>query len=579
MSRSYYLATPVPDAVHAALAGYDDLTKQLLFNRGVTEPEAVQQFLNPSYDTDRHDPFLLNDMERAVRRVLRAIVENEKVMVYSDYDCDGIPGAVVVHDFFKAIGFQNFEHYIPHRHYEGFGFSAYAVEKIAHSGTTLIITIDCGTSDHEAVDAAARYGIDVIVTDHHEPHAAHGPAAAAAVVNPKLGGTYPFDGLCGAAVVFKLVEALIARGNFAIKPGWEKWWLDMVGIATIGDLVPLTGENRVFARFGLDVLRKSRRPGLQHLFRKTRTSQRYLTEDDIGFTIAPRINAASRMDTPEDAFHMLAATDEADAGVHVAHLEKLNNERKGLVASMTKELKKRIHDMVEIPDVLVLGSPEWRPSLAGLAANSLAETYRRPAFIWGRDGNGVVKGSCRSEGSSSVVTLMNAATHLFLEHGGHHMSGGFSVRDEHIYTFGDTLNTTYRDLGTAAVVQEEQMIDAELALTDIASPLLRALASLAPFGMGNPKPLFSFREVTPVRVDVFGKAKEHLKLVFDVNGRDVEAIAFFATPTSFAVEPAVGQAVTLIAHVEQSFFMGRMQIRLRIVDIVNKNDINLADNV
>lgn len=564
--RVYRPAAPISEPAATALAAFNPLTRTLLWNRGITDAAAATSFLEPNYDLDRHDPFQLAGMEAAVTRVLAAIAAQERIVVYADYDCDGIPGAVVLADFFRMVGHAAVTYYIPHRHYEGFGLSAAAVEKIADQGADLIITVDCGTSDVAAVSTAGERGIDVIVTDHHEPAAETAPALA--VVNPKIGDTYPFKDLCGAGVAFKLVEALIARGDFDLTPGTEKWLLDMVGVATVSDMVPLVGENRVLARYGLHVLRKSRRPGLQHLFKATRTSQRHLTEDDIGFTLGPRINAASRMDTPDDAFNMLAAQDEAEAGSYVTHLEHLNNERKGLVASMTKELKKRIGDMVELPDVLVLGSTDWRPSLVGLAANSLSETYRRPAFIWGRDGNGAIKGSCRSDGVTSVVTLMNAVPELFHEHGGHHMSGGFTVRDEQIYSFPEALNGAYKALGTTAAVEEEVVIDATLTFDEVNATLTNTLATLAPYGMGNPKPLFSFADVVPARVEQFGKTKEHLKLTFEQNGRRTEALAFFSTPEAYRTLPEAGKSITLLAHVEQSFFMGRLQTRLRIVDIV-----------
>jgi single-stranded-DNA-specific exonuclease len=410
------------------LASYHPLLAQLLVNRQMNSRAEAESFLSPDYGK-LHDPFLLHDMEVAVTRVLKAIADNEKIVIYSDYDCDGIPGAVVLHDFFVAAGYNNFYNYIPHRHYDGFGLSTKAVEKLAEEQKpNLIITIDCGTTDIEAVAKARELGIDVIITDHHEPKETLPEAVA--VVNPKVGDTYPFTGLCGAAVVYKLVQAMMARGNFNIAPGLEKWWLDMVAVATIADMVPLRDENRILAHYGLLVLRKSRRPGLQQLLRKQKASQRHLTEDDIGFTIGPRINAASRMDNPEDAFRLLATSDEGEAGVCVEHLEKLNTSRKSAVAQMTKELHHRLEVVVELPPVLVMGNPDWRPSLVGLAANKLAEEHRRPAFIWGRDGNGVLKGSARSGGGASVVTLMNEAASLFLEFGGHHMSGGFSVREE-----------------------------------------------------------------------------------------------------------------------------------------------------
>jgi single-stranded-DNA-specific exonuclease len=563
----FILHEPVPSAIGKALASFEPYVQQLLYNRGITTAPEAARFLAPQYDTELHNPFLLNDMAAAVKRIQLAISENEKVVIYSDYDCDGIPGAVILHDFFTAIGFTNFYNYIPHRHYDGFGLSVKAVNEIVlEHQPSLIITIDCGTTDSEAVAQANKYGVDVVITDHHEPKETLPHAVA--IVNPKVGTTYPFTGLCGAAVVFKLVQALIAEGNYTIASGQEKWWLDMVGIATIADMVPLTDENRVLAHFGLTVLRKSRRPGLQQLLRVQKAKQSHLTEDDIGFTIGPRINAASRMDTPEDAFWLLATTDEADAGARVAHLEKLNNERKGAVAVITKDIHKRLKARTEMPAVLVLGNPDWRPALVGLAANKLAEEHNRPVFLWGRDGNGVLKGSCRSGGSISVVRLMEGVSDVFLEFGGHHGSGGFSVREEAIHHLPEALLSAYETLGEAAVVKELPVADMELLLDAIDTTMLRQQRQCAPFGLGNPKPLYVFRNIVPTTVAYFGKAKEHTKLMFSTTGLAKEAIAFFKLPEQFSVTPQVGQPITLLAHLEESFFMGRMQTRLRIVDIL-----------
>jgi single-stranded-DNA-specific exonuclease len=494
-----------------------------------------------------------------------ALKEQEPITIFSDYDCDGIPGAVVLHDLFTAIGCEHFSNYIPHRHYEGFGLSIEAVEKLAHAGTKLIITIDCGTTDVAAVARANELGVDVIITDHHEPGEVLPEAVA--IVNPKL-GDYPFPELCGAAVAFKLAQAVLAATDHALKPGQEKWWLDMVGIATIADMVPLVGENRVLAWYGLYVLKKSRRPGLQQLLQKNKVNQRFLTEDDIGFTIGPRINAASRMDNPEDAFHMLTAPDAEEAGERVTHLEKLNTERKTMVAHMTKDLHRRLDKLIEIPAVLVLGNPEWRPSLVGLAASKLAEEHQRPVFIWGRDGNGVYKGSCRSGGGISVVALMRAASEAFIEHGGHHFSGGFSVKDSHIHTVGAALNSALETLGEGAAIEEVLHVDEVLSIDDVTYQLADELAILAPYGKGNEKPLFAFQSVIPRKVETFGKGKEHLKLTFEGAHGTVEAIAFFTTPDAFPKTPAADVPLTLIGHVEKSFFMGRPQLRIRIVDIV-----------
>ena len=556
---------PSPEII-SQLADYESKLINLLYNRGIKTAAEAEVYLNPSYDTKLHDPFLLSDMAKAVERILVAVSKNERVIIYSDYDCDGIPGAVVLHDFFMAVGFTNFYNYIPHRHFDGFGLSESAVLKLKdEQNPTLLITIDCGTSDLAAVALAQAHGIDVIVTDHHEPKA--NLPVAVAVVNPKVGTTYPFTGLCGAAVIYKIVQALLARGNFAILPGQEKWWLDMVGIATIADMVPLTGENRVLAHYGLAVLRKSRRPGIQQLLRQQKTSQQHLSEDDIGFTIGPRINAASRMDTPEDAFQLLATKDEGEAGKYLQHLEKLNKERKTAVALMTREVHARLKTVTELPAVIVLGNPDWRPSLVGLAASKLAEENNRPAFLWGRDGNGILKGSCRSGGGISVVTLMEAVSEIFHEFGGHHMSGGFSVRDEFIHDLASSLERAYQDLGTKTQINQPIQVDLELTLDEITRDLLKLQKQCAPFGADNVKPTYLIKDVLPKEVIIFGKAKEHLKLTFETKGLAKEAIAFFKNVDQFSRVPNAEVPISLLVQLEESFFMNRLQTRLRIIDI------------
>jgi len=563
---NYRMADPLTENATVELSSYSPFLQQLLFARDLTTAQAAQDFLDPSFEDHLHDPFLLHDMDTAVTRILAAISAKEKIAIYSDYDCDGIPGGVVLHDFFKAIAYENFINHIPHRHYDGFGLNESAVEKLAAEGVQLIITIDCGSTDVAPVARANELGVDVIITDHHQVKEV--VPEALAIVNPQVGDTYPFKGLCGTGVIFKVIQALLHKGDFGLTPGWEKWWLDMVGVATIADMVPLRGENRALAFYGLQVLRKSRRPGLQQLLRKQKASQAHLTEDDIGFTIGPRINAASRMDNPEDAFHMLAETDEALAGGYVDHLEKLNNERKGQVSAMTKEVHKRMESMMEIPNVLVLGNPEWRPSLVGLTANKLAEEYGKPAFVWGRDGNGAIKGSCRSNGQVSVIAIMEQVADCFTEFGGHHMAGGFGIKEDAVHTLPEAMSTALSQLGAGASVDTTLIVDYALSLEDISVTVLREQQILAPFGMDNKKPLYLIENVVPQEVQIFGKTREHSKLTFDTSGVVKEAIAFFKLPEEFTKTPESSKTCTLLAHLEQSFFMGRVQNRLRIVDII-----------
>ncbi len=558
--------SPVANGVYTGLS---EITGRLLYNRGITENDEAHVFLNPSYDEHTHDPFLLKGVDKAVERILTAIKENQKTVIFSDYDTDGIPGAVVLHDFFKKVGYENFTNYIPHRNREGFGLNTEAVKKFIDEKTDVLITIDCGIANFDEVEVANEGGIDVIITDHHLPN--HKIPNAYAIVNPKQAGCeYPFKELCGAAVVYKLVQALIAKGEFEIRDGWEKWLLDMVGIATVSDMVPLVGENRVFARYGLKVLRKSPRPGLQHLLKLSRTSQKYLTEEDIGFTIGPRINAASRMDKPEDAFALLSTDDLEHAGTHAEHLDHINNERKGVVASMVKEAKKKLKERGEIGPVIVIGNPHWKPSLLGLVCNSLSEAHNKPSFAWGRDGSPTIKGSCRSDGVINLVHLMEKVEDGVLsEYGGHAFSGGFSATEEGIHMLEEALTKAHTALDPDDVAVNLITIDSQLSFDDITWGLYDEIEKLSPYGVGNPKPVFLFKDVKPTFVGTFGKQKNHLKLIFlNSLGEKINAITFFKTPDSFKDTIKEGDKINLIAHLEKSTFGYKPELRLRIVDIL-----------
>ncbi len=549
-----------------------NLLDQLLFQRGFKTPKEKEKFLLVDYEKGIHDPFLMKDMDRAVERILRAIQDGEKIVIFSDYDADGIPGAVVLHDFFKKIGFANFENYIPHRGDEGFGLNHEAIEEFAKTGAKLLITIDCGITDVEEITRAKERGIDVIITDHHEPHEKIPPALA--ILDPKQKDcSYPDKNLCGAGVVFKLVQALLKSpstklGTPRCPSGWEKWLLDMVGLATLSDMVPLIGENRVFAYYGLLVLRKSPRLGLQKLLRRLKIDQRFLTEDDIGFMIVPRINAASRMGKPMDAFKLLIADNEIEADRLAAHLDKINQERKGAVAVITKEVRKIMLTRQSERRVIVVGNPNWRPSLLGLVANALKEEHGKPVFLWGRDGNATLKGSCRSDGVN-VMELMTEAREVFVEFGGHALSGGFTIVEEKIHILEEELDQAFGRLSPQAVTAGgEFLADAVLSLDEVNANTYGFVEKLAPFGVGNPKPIFLLKNVLPKVVRQFGKEGNHLEIVFENNvGEAIKAIGFFQTTESFSKPIRAGEPLHLAATLEKSHFRQISEIRLRIVDI------------
>ncbi len=546
-----------------------DLVRELLAKRGITVAAEIERFLNPDYERDTHSPFLLAGMERAVARVLVAIRGNERIAVYADFDCDGIPGAAVLWDFFKKIGYENFEVYIPHRDREGYGFHTEAIEQLSAGGVSLIVTVDVGTNAVEAVSFAKEKGIDVIVTDHHEITGVLPDCIA--VLNPKL-GEYPFGDLCGAAVAFKLAQALLIEGKkqefqaFAkIPDGWEKWLLDLVAIATVADLVPLVGENRVLAHFGLKVLRKSQRVGITALCNMLRLRKSELTEETIAFSIAPRINAASRMDEPEFAFRLLVTTDKSETERIAAHLEELNGRRKVAVASIVKAAKRTARTRFRSDErVIVLGSPEWKPALLGLAANSIMEERGGVVCLWGRDALGRIKGSCRSDGSISVVELFSNAREALVEFGGHEKSGGFTVSHERVHTLHESLVSASGTITITPNEVAEHMHDACIVLPELTESFFEEVSKLAPFGIGNPKPCFLISSITVSSVRKFGRDSNHVEVVVSCErtGISARAFDFFNSPEHFTHTPAVGNPVRLLASVERDTFRGGLALRL-----------------
>jgi len=579
--KSYLVRPSAPKEIHENLVSYPELLRDFLFFRGIETSESAERFLSPSYDDHTHDPFLIAGMEKAAERVVKGIKNNEKITIYSDYDHDGIPGGVILHDFFKKIGYKNFSNYIPHRYTEGYGLNAEAIESLHSEGTTLMITVDCGINDVLPVQRANELGVDVIVTDHHLTQETLPPAYV--ILNSKQDHCdYPNDMLCGAAVAFKLVQALFRfpyektsdgkqetlGEHFGVSDGWEKWLLDLVGISTIADMVPLVGENRVFARYGLTVLKKTRRPGLQKLLSKVNIRQNNITEDDIGFMIAPRINAASRMGDPRLAFDLLSSNDEdGKSGALAFQLEKLNNARKGVVASMVKEMRHTLSEREKISDVVVMGRPSWRPGLLGLAANNILEEHNRPVFLWGREGGETLKGSCRSDGSVNLLELMQAVPKgVFGEFGGHSVSGGFSIHPEKVHHLEDYIIEAYQK--TKKKSESKQiLIDKKIKMSEIDWPLWDMISLLAPFGVQNPKPLFLLEDETVKSVRKFGKKEEHTEIIFEKgNGAPLKAISFFDSGLNRKIKE--GEKITLVANLEKSFFGYRPELRLRIVEIL-----------
>ncbi len=586
------------------------ITKILLEKRGVVGEEAIKDFLFPSYEKHIGDPFAIHGMKEAVTRIVQAIQNNEKIAVYSDYDCDGIPGGVLLRTFFDDIGYP-VEMYVPHRHNEGYGVHTHAVDALKERGVTLIITVDLAITNIEEIAYAKSIGVDFIVTDHHLPvhkdaasqaFAEQGVTAgsqvvpdAVAVINSKQDVcTYSDNMLCGCAVAWKLSCALLSmlrkdakqtrkeHGTDAegtqnskyeevvekvklLPEAYEKWMLDLVGISTIADMVPLVNENRALAHFGLKVLRKTKRHGLLHIFNEQRIKKEFLTEDDIAFTIAPRINAASRMGDPIQAHLMLYEKDRESAEGYARDLEDLNTQRKGEVKDIISTISFDLD--VYKNEVIVVGDMAWGPGILGLIAQKIIDETGKPVFVWGQgDDKTQVKGSCRSLGDIHVVELMAHVGHdVFSHFGGHEGAGGFAVTLEKLPLLSDALNESIKHVEKKDIGSQEVIEDASLSFDDINEVTYGAIAVLAPFGEANPKPVFAIHDAEALATKWFGKKGEHFEIVYGTSkGGRVKAIQFFAPKD---IEEKTKQPHTALVHLEKSYFGGRVELRMRLVEV------------
>jgi single-stranded-DNA-specific exonuclease len=376
--------------------------------------------------------------------------------------------------------------------------------------------------------------------------------------------------LCGAGVIYKVVQALVKE--FGLKEGTEKWWLDMVGIATLSDMVPLLGENRIFAHFGLVVLRKTRRVGLQKLFKALKINPVHLAEEDITFMVTPRINAASRMADPKDAFVLLSTDSEVIADEMVKHLNDVNDNRKVQVAQLVKQIHKQIEERkLHEKKIIVLGNPDWKPPVLGLVATNIVRDYGKPVFLWGRGEEDVIKGSCRGPQGVDVVTIMRSVQDpqkLFINMGGHSASGGFSLTKEGVHVFEEKLLSAFNE--EEGVLENQVVyIDAHLGPKEVASSTWNHISKLAPFGEANQKPLFLLPKVSVTAVKFFGKNKEHVELSISSNGATAKAIKFFAAEDKgLADKYEVGRILDIVAHMEKSMFKNYPEYRVRIVDML-----------
>ena len=544
-----------------------DLARRLLFFRGIKTKKQAQEFLNPDYES-LGDPLEILNMPRASSRILRAIKSNEKIVIFGDYDADGVCASVIFHDFFKKIGFENFQIYIPDRHQEGYGLTFKVIEKFMADKIDLVITVDCGITDFEEIKKAKKAGIDVLIIDHHLVPKKIPPAFAILDLHQKK-EKYPFKYFSGAGLAFKTICALLKKGGFPMNSGWSKWLLDVAALATIADMMPLLNENRILTHFGLRVLQKTRRVGLKQLYKTLKLGNSGISEDDVAFLLAPRINIAGRMGDARMSFDLLTTDSASEAVRLVNHLEEKNNERKTLAEEILNLASKIIDEAGRLPEIIVVGNDSWSPGILGFACNKILDKYARTVFLWGRGESKFRKGSARGNGQVNLVKLMaKMPEDVFLEFGGHSMAAGFTLREKtKTEDFEKEVQKAFEKIKKEKVELEVLWFDKELSLGEANQDLISLLEKFRPFGMDNPKPIFFFSGLEVFDVREFGNGGIHLELKFRKdNGRLISAIGFFMQ-NNFASKIKKGSRIDLAASIEKSNFKGYDEIRLRIVDI------------
>ena len=552
----------------------DDLIEHLLIDRGITG-ESRLAFLSPDYDAHTNDPNLFHEIGKAIDRLKATLAQHELIYIFADYDADGTCGAAVLLDTFEKLGHKEVVVAQPDRNHEGYGLSLPYVDAAITSGARVLITVDCGVTALEEITHAEANGISVIVLDHHTVPPVWPNATA--ILNPKRPGeSYPYAGICGTACAFKLAQALIREYPDKAPLGWEKWLLDLVAIATVADMVPLTGENRTLLTYGLQVLARTRREGLRALMREAGVDQSRVNATDIGFSIAPRINAASRLAHASLALALLTAKNKEEAEAIALKLEDLNTDRKQITDAALRDAHGQVLSGDTEGEVIVVGSEAWNPGILGLVAGRLADTYGKPTFVWGGTGD-EYKGSCRSGGGVNVVDLMTRAggEGLFKHFGGHFASGGFSIARNRIGELTPALAHGMKGLVGEFPFTQEVLLDAELQLSMVHDQFLRELTRLSPFGMENPAPVFLLRGVVPERISTFGATSNHLRMQFLDGRKKISAVGFGLGGQRVAT---LTGPLDIAALVEENVWLGRREVRLRLVDVRLSSDHVIVGN-
>ena len=552
---------PLSRAALAQALSISAATASLLLARGVTTPAEASTWMSHQVP---HDPFLIPDMEQAVERLHRAVLTHEQICFYGDYDVDGMSATSLYLSFFGSRG-ANVRGYVPHRKREGYGLNLGAVQRLHDEGISLLVTSDCGTTSHREVALANQLGMDVIVTDHHQTDEQMPPAVA--VMNPhRAGARYPFRGLCSAGLAYKVAQAYELRYGQAGVP--LESLLDLVALATIADVVPLQDENRRFVREGLVQISRGARCGIRAL-KQVAGITRDCSAETIAFKLAPRLNAAGRLDHAMLGVQLLTTESPAEAQQLADRLEQLNRERQKIEADLMSEAIEAVQER-ELPPALVLASRRWHVGVVGIAAARLVERFHRPTIVIAIDEQGIGKGSARTIGSFDLYKGLAACRDLVEAFGGHPSAAGVTVRESRLDEFRDRFSSVVAAWAQGAATVPMLHVDAEVLLSDVTAKLIAEIGTFHPFGAGNPEPTFAVKGLEVMDSRTVGE--KHLKMTV----RQGRSMPFDSI--GFGMKSLVDRGIPARVPVDLAFFpefnhwngYDRIQLRIRDVRISDR---------
>lgn len=570
LAKRWSLAPPAPAGLLRQYRGMSPVLAQILYNRGLVDPQAASSFL---YTKEiHHDPFLLKGMNKAVARIRQAIRSQELIVVYGDFDADGVTSTTLLMQVLRALG-ARVKPYIPHRVDEGYGLNSDALRRLARAGVKLVITVDCGIRSAPEVSAGRSYGLDMIITDHHSigPDIAALNEAALAVINPKQEDCkYPEEMLAGVGVAYKLAEALLRaerangrRSGAAPLPEPEDL-LDLVAIGTVADLMPLNRlENRGLVRRGLEILNRSQRPGLGALFDVSGVKPGAVTTTSIGFAIGPRINAAGRLESAMIAYDLLSSNNPVDAARWAEKLQELNNRRQDLTREAQEIVRRHLEGQDDSAPIIIAADPNFQSGIVGLVAGRVTEEYFRPAIIM-ETGETESRASCRSIPQFDITRALDQCADLLVRHGGHTLAAGFTVLNQNIPALISRLQAIAREALDGQELVPTLEIDAEADIHQLTEGLVSELAMLEPTGHDNAQPVFATRNVRVLDYRTVGKDDSHLKLRIARAGQPpLDAIGFGLGAWAAAMPDRIDVAY----HLEINEWNGRQSLQLNLQDM------------